>query len=213
MVRPMARVVVRTFADAGASLVFAPERHVAARLLRPAGVPLRELVVERLERVAAGALAGAVVVDTTHARDGLLDLAAARGAPRATSDKKRVRAGDLLVSRLRPYLRQIALAHTAVMCDEVVACSTEFHVLAATDRRSLAFLLPFLLGRDAQAALAAGQEGGHHPRVPRETLLGLRVPRALLARHVEVSARVEAVMAELHSARARYLETLGLLSP
>jgi hypothetical protein len=199
----MARVVVRALADTGDDVALAPERHVAARL-SGSGVRLDELVVERLERVAPRALGGAIVLDTTHAKDGVLDLAAAREAKPAASAKKRVREGDLLVSRLRPYLRQIGLLTFSIP----VVCSTEFHVLAGKGEGSLAFLLPFLLSPEAQAVLAAGQEGGHHPRVARETLLGLRVPRALVARRAAVSAEVEAALAQVHAARARYLETL-----
>jgi hypothetical protein len=204
----MAKVVVRALAETGEDLTLAPERHVAARFFRSGGVPLRDLVVERVERVLPSALGRAVVLDTTHAKDGLIDLAEARAAPRPTSPKKRVRPGDLLLSRLRPYLRQIGFFHPSLIASEPIACSTEFHVLAAKDGASLAFLLPFLLGNEAQEALAAGQEGGHHPRVPRDTLLGLRVPRPLLARREATCRAVEAAMAELYRARDRYRETL-----
>jgi hypothetical protein len=206
----MARVVVRSLEDAGDDVALAPERHVAARFLRASGVALGELVTERLERVAPSKLAAAVVLDTTHVKDGLLDLAAASSAPRPTSSKKRVRPGDLLVSRLRPYLRQIGLAHPAALAGRDLACSTEFYVLAAKDGGSMAFLLSFLLGPGAQKALALGQEGGHHPRVPRETLLGLRVPRAVIAHRATASAGIEGALAELYAARSRYLRAVSL---
>jgi hypothetical protein len=208
----MARIVVRALADLGEGLAFAPERHVAARIGGERGVPLTSLVTERLERVAVRALAHAVVLDTTHARDGVLDVRAASAAKSAESTKKRVREGDLLVSRLRPYLRQIGYAHPATMraCGGwMLACSTEFHVLHAMDGGDLAFLLPFLLGGKAQAALAAGQEGGHHPRVPRETLLALRVPREMVDGRAAISRLVRTSLAALHAAQARYAEVLA----
>ncbi len=148
----------------------------------------------------------AVVFDTTHARDGILDVRAAQRATEPPSSaKKRVRAGDLLVSRLRPYLRQIAFVHRAIAAEcrgFTLACSTEFYVLSPrAPGESLAFLLPWLLSDEIQAVLAAAQEGGHHPRVPRETLLSLRVPTARTRARAAASARIENGIADLLTAR------------
>jgi hypothetical protein len=206
----MARIVIRSLRDAGADLALAPERYVAASLRGERGVALGAIVALRNERVTSPK--GAIVLDTTHAKDGVLDVAAARAAPASTSAKKRVREGDLLVSRLRPYLRQIGLACapvTRAAHERVLACSTEFYVLCAADGGDLAFLLPFLLGGAAQAALAAGQEGGHHPRVPRETVLALRVPAAFMTHRAIVSARVHRALDRLYFARAAYADALA----
>jgi hypothetical protein len=216
--------LVRALADLGPDLTFAPERHHAARLgQRAAGVPLASLVVERTQRVRAEETRGAIVLDTSHAKDGLVDLAAAAralvGHGEAASAKKRVFPGDLLVSRLRPYLRQIAIVHpraAAAFPRRAIVCSPEFFVLAAApaaaaagdDGAPVAWLVPFLLGAHAQEVLAAGQEGGHHPRVARDTLLGLRVPAALVARRAATSARVLAAQAEVHAALAGWRATL-----
>jgi type I restriction enzyme M protein len=211
---PAGRHVVRTLAELGDDVTLAPERHRSTDLSRGEGVPLSELVLERADRVVEGALEKAVVFDTTHARDGLLDVRAAmRAAEPPSSGKKLVRPGDLLVSRLRPYLRQIAYAHPALATESggrTMACSTEFYVLAPrAPNESLAFLLPWLLGDEVQAILAAAQEGGHHPRVPRETLLALRVPTGRLRLRAGVSRRVERGIAHLLTARrglARLIE-------
>ena len=203
------KYVVVALADLGETLAFAPERYIAAGLRGSAGVPLSTLVKERTVRVAPRDLGRALVVDTTHARDGVLDVRSAlRAATVARSGKKRFFVGDLLVSRLRPYLRQIALAHPVALAEceaQVLACSTEFHVLSPVrPGDSLAYLLPYLLAEDAQAVLAAGQEGGHHPRVPFETILALRVPRAVVRAHRAASARVEAALGALHAAGRQY---------
>ena len=56
------------------------------------------------------------MLDTSHARDGILDVAGAlRDGGGGKSAKKRAVEGDLVVSRLRPYLRQIALVHPSAM--------------------------------------------------------------------------------------------------
>ncbi|MBX3211761.1 MAG: hypothetical protein KF850_06990 [Labilithrix sp.] len=205
------KLAVRALAELGPDVVLAPERWVAAAGAGE-GTPLDEFVVERRER--ADAIERAVVLDTTHARDGLLDIpAAVRAAPAAKSAKKTARAGDLVVSRLRPYLRQIALVHPRALeaaSARPLAVSTEFYVLAPRrEGDDLAFLLPFLLGERAQSVLAAAQEGGHHPRVPRSSLLALRVPSAIVAARRRLSREVNGALDVLYDASARYQRLLN----
>jgi hypothetical protein len=204
--------VVRALGELGDALTLAPERYCAPASVDVDGELLSSLVVERKERVVGDALATAVVFDTTHAKDGVLDARAAlRGEP-PSSAKKRVQPGDLLVSRLRPYLRQIALVHPAVRVEcegRAMACSTEFYVLSPRTRgESLAFLVGWLLGEDTQAHLAAAQEGGHHPRVPREVLLAMRVPRGRVLAREQASAKVERALAKAYSAGRELDEAL-----
>jgi len=203
--------VVRTLGDLGAALTLAPERYRAAAMEEGGGKALGDLVVERNERVVPEAIGNAIVLDTTHARDGVLDIAAAvRVGDAPESAKKRVVAGDLLVSRLRPYLRQIALAHPGALAGREVVCSMEYYVLSPREEgEDLAYLLPWLLGARAQATLAAAQEGGHHPRVPRESLLGMRVPRAVMAKRAKASREIRAALEALYLAGDAYARALG----
>lgn len=210
------KLAVRTLAELEPDFVLAPERHVLAARAAAGGdgVPLGELVVERSDRIVAGAADHAVVLDTSHARDGLLDVAGAlRDGAGSKSTKKRALPGDLVVSRLRPYLRQIAFVHPAALAmvgKRPLALSTEFYVLAPRDERDdLAFLVPFLLSSDVQAALAGAQEGGHHPRVPRSSLLALRVPRALVRRRGVTSRAIGEALADAYRASARLRRLLG----
>ena len=105
-----------------------------------------------------------------------------------------------------PYLRQIGYAHPALFAQLGAApllASSEFVVLRPADDSALAdlaCLLPLLLGDAAQAVLAAGQEGGHHPRVPRSTLLALGVPRALVKNARQESLAVRRALAAFHRA-------------
>jgi hypothetical protein len=122
---------------------------------------------------------------------------AAVAAAELGSAKKLLRPGDVIVSRLRPYLRQVALVDAELAGPGVgLACSTEFFVLRpAGGGESIAFLVAFLLGDGAQSALAACVEGGHHPRFGQAALEQLVVPADVLARRDELSARVEAAVA------------------
>ena len=182
---------IRLLADLAPDFVLAPERHVAET---GEGVRLGDLVEERREPIDPSDTPDAVILDTSHARDGLLDIAGAlRDVPGGKSLKKRARAGDLVVSRLRPYLRQVAFVHPDALRGagaRPIALSTEFYVLSPRSDASLAFLVPFLLSDAAQAHLAAAQEGGHHPRVPRSTLLAMRVPESLVANRTESSRAI-----------------------
>jgi hypothetical protein len=207
---------VRTLAELGPRMTLAPERYREDRHAVK-GVPLADLVVEARERLALRPGDRAVVLDTTHVKDGLFDLHAARARALPVSAKWRVPPGALLISRLRPYLRQIAFASRALFSSSgdlvdggPLGCSTEFSVLvSAADGESLAFLLPFLLSAPVQAFLAAGQEGGHHPRVPRETLLSLHVPHSQTRGRRTKSDAIEKAAKEMYAASARYRRSLG----
>jgi type I restriction enzyme M protein len=194
-----AKVIVRTLADLGDDLVLAPERHLVATSGAEDGVPLGDLVAERQER--GNGDGTIIVIDTTHAKDGVLDLAsAARITDAPKSNKKRALAGDLIVSRLRPYLRQIALVSAPEL-----AVSTEFYVLSPkTQGDDLAWLLPFLLSSRTQEHLAAAQEGGHHPRVPRSSLFALRVPTPLVDARKKSSRAIRAALEDLERAQHAY---------
>lgn len=204
------KATVRTLGELGEGIVLAPERWLAADESGGEGIPLGDLVVERGERATA---ANALVLDTTHARDGILDIAAAlRAGTDAKSSKKTAREGDLVVSRLRPYLRQIAFVHPRAIDaaqGRPLALSSEFYVLSGKGGGDLAFLLPFLLGPSAQAILAAAQEGGHHPRVPRASLFALRVPKEIVRRRRAIGDEVRASLEALYAATARYQRLLG----
>ncbi len=208
------KFAVRTLGDLAPDYVLAPERHVVAAgaahaAASVAGVPLGELVVERRERIDPVTAGGAVVLDTSHARDGVLDVAGAlRDGAGGKSAKKRALEGDLVVSRLRPYLRQIALVHPSALAraqGRLLALSTEFYVLAPrAPGEDLAFLVPFLLSAEVQRALACAQEGGHHPRVPRSSLFAIHVPRSLLRTRAKTSRAVSDALGDTYAASSRW---------
>lgn len=204
------KLAVRTIAELGAGLVLAPERHVVVTGMGASGRPLGELVVERNERVLPREMKDALVLDTTHVKEGVVDAFAARRATApARSTKKRARPGDVLVSRLRPYLRQVALVSSDAVGDAVVAVSTEFYVLAPRAGEPIGWLVPWLLSAPVQEALAAAQEGGHHPRVPRASLFALRVPDALFRARGRTSAKLAEALTDHYAAEAALRRVLG----
>jgi hypothetical protein len=68
--------------------------------------------------------------------------------------------------------------------------------------------VPLLLSAPVQRALAAAQEGSHHPRVPRDFLASLPVPAAWVAERASRSAAVEAAISATRAGAA----TLARLS-
>jgi hypothetical protein len=200
---------VRTLHELGPSVTLAPERYRPVD--EPRGVPLSEIAVEVRTRLAPEHGERALILDTTHVREGVISLP--MPSESAGKGKTRVPVGALLISRLRPYLRQVGFVSASLLARRAhppLACSTEFAVLVARDEdESLAFLLPFLLSAEVQARLAARQEGGHRPRVPRVTLMALRVPPSRMQCRRETSASVEAALAALYDAKLRLGKALG----
>jgi hypothetical protein len=197
----MGRLIRRAVAALAGAWVLAPERYDPRRALElSCGRTLGELVTvsgRNVRPARDGDGRPVLVLDTSHAYEGhVLD----RGAPVAPSTvrgaKRDLRPGDVLVSRLRPYLRQVAFVDAALFArapggNHVVA-STEFYVLRGRDGFEAAALVPFLLSAPVQAALAAAQEGGHHPRVGRRALTDLPVPATWLAGAAGAAAAVRA---------------------
>lgn len=208
--REGARTFIRTVGELGEALVLAPERFdprrtVAASIV--AGRRLGDLVEiagENVHAAAFGAGARVLVLDTTHAWDGFVLARHAPVAPTQLGSAKRALApGDVIVSRLRPYLRQVAFVDDALFArapgGNAVVASTEFYVLRGRGGFDAAALVPYLLGDTVQAALAAGQEGGHHPRFDRALLADLPVPKSLAARAAAIAAEVRAQAAALRA--------------
>jgi hypothetical protein len=193
----MSRAAVVALDELDEGYVLAPERYDPQR--RPAGPEdgtrlseVVELVNEQLNAKTAHPDGQYLVLDTSDARRGIVSTSKSPVCgPDIGSNKKRLQPGDVIISRLRPYLRQVAYIDANLARESIdVLCSTEFFVLRSRDESSVAFLVPFLLSDPVQLRLAAAQEGGHHPRFNAATLSHLRVPRAVMKRRHELSEAV-----------------------
>lgn len=166
--------------DLDEGFILAPERYDPRRDGHIAsGRRLDEVVEIVSQHVQIGSFDDALVLDTTHAVEGFVRLTGANGInPSTKSAKKRLQPGDVIISRLRPYLRQVAYVSPALWTTNGVrdvVCSTEFYVLRSRDLQSIAFIVPFLLSNRPQEILGAAQEGGHHPRFNANTLGGIMI--------------------------------------
>ncbi len=175
-------------------LILAPERYDPRRKLeinREEIIELGEITVSIREMIKpSDDLEKCLVIDTSDAREGII-IARKKFVigKKIGSTKKKVTNGDVIVSRLRPYLRQVAFIDEDIpnTKDVQILCSTEFFILRSIDNQSIAFLVPFILSEKVQKVLAVSQEGGHHPRFIESTLLTLPVPKKLLSQRDEIS--------------------------
>jgi hypothetical protein len=204
----MALTVVRKRSELGDACVLAPERYDPRRSVSSSSSPTLGNVVDVVRgTVQPGSEVGAcLVLDTSDAREGIvISRHEAETGAQLGSAKKTVRPGDVIISRLRPYLRQVAFVDRRVphAAKATIVCSTEFYVLRSKDRRSIAFLVPFFLCERVQEVLAAAQEGGHHPRFSEATLMALAVPESLLETRDVVSRTVESVVRSYRDAEKK----------
>jgi hypothetical protein len=194
----MARSNVLAYHQLEAGLVLAPERYDPRRTpTATEGVTLFSIAEIVSDQVQPAALHAdkVIVLDTGDARDGLIRGRLKYASPAdVLSAKKIVSPGDVIVSRLRPYLQQVAFVDPGLFTSPGepirIICSTEFFVIRSRDQRSIAFLAPFLLTKPVQQILAAAQEGGHHPRFNRNTLTSLVIPAPILERSETISHNV-----------------------
>lgn len=211
----MALISIKRRSDLAEVLALAPERYDPRRELRSQAkrtTLLREVAnIIRRTVQPSEKLGRCLVLDTSDAREGIISF---RKQPVAGADlgsaKKVIESKQVIISRLRPYLRQVALVDSGVPVpsDTLLICSTEFFVLGSVDGRSIAFLVPFLLTEQVQKVLAASQEGGHHPRFEDAVLLGLPIPDAVLRRRDEDSEKVEECLQLFRQSEARMAQVV-----
>jgi hypothetical protein len=118
--------------------------------------------------------------------------------------KKVLRDGDVAVSRLRAYLKEIAVVRT---CDGTPSVgSSEFIVLRPKGEViSPEALMVFLRSAPVQTILKWCQDGSQHPRFSEGDLLSIPVPDAVAA----VSAELTTIVQQGFAARGRARQLLN----
>jgi len=209
----MAQSVAIAVSNLDAGLVLAPERYDPRRVTKIFdGIHLGEIIEIISDQVYATSCdkdRKYLILDTGDAQEGVIRV----HKPLVTRDnigsaKKRLQPDDVIVSRLRPYLRQVAYVDPGLFNVDGepmdLLCSTEFFVLRSKGE-SIAFLVPYLLSDSVQRVLAVAQEGGHHPRFNQATLKRLIVPDSIYRQRNAMSERVlQAVALHRESESARH---------
>lgn len=180
------RWIIRSFSETGADFSLSPEHWLASETASQlaGGTPLSE-IVRSVTQTQLPPEDARFVLDTGNAREGLLDITIL-GDPVSgrASNKKIVKDGDVIISRLRPYLRQVTFippGTCALLGVDHLYCSTEFFVFRSLEvRRNIAGLVAWLLSEPIQGMLSAAATGGHHPRISVDLLLNSPVAESYL---------------------------------
>lgn len=116
------------------------------------------------------------------------------------STKKKFQAGDVVISRLRSYLREIAVVRTSPAIFAVG--SSEFIVLRprenAKSKLTPETLLIYLRSLPVQTILKWSQDGSAHPRFDEDDLLAIPVPDSV----VRIAPKIDVLVNEALTARA-----------
>jgi restriction endonuclease S subunit len=107
------------------------------------------------------------------------------------SMKKRFKRGDVVVSRLRSYLKEIAIVETSLEANCVG--SSEFIVLRPTETKQLSpeLLVVYLRSSPIQKILKWCQNGSNHPRFNEEELLSIKVPEHIFIVQDEINRIIQ----------------------
>lgn len=202
-------------------LILVPERYDPRRFeLKGKGVPLLDFVDIVRHQVLPGTgeqNTGFLVLDTGDVREGIVfvnkDLCT---ISEIGSAKKAMQPGDVIISRLRPYLRQVGLIDEGLYSyfseSFRIVGSTEFFVLRPRHSESIAFLVSFLLRTDIQIIFASSQEGGHHPRFTQQTLENLYIPNDIFDKRNAISCSIEAAILKIRKGDIALKHQLSLLA-
>lgn len=200
----MAVTSSRLPSELGESVTLAPERYDPRRTAA-AHATIGSLATLSSEYARERDIGPFTIVNTSDAYDGFIHTRSLQTHAHLQSSKKLLAAGDVLVSRLRPYLRQVAYVDQALLdrfTGSRLCCSTEFFVLRRAAPGSLAFLVPLMLSPGVQQHLALAVEGGHHPRVSAEVIAGIGIPEDLLGERDRISQEMVGIVAAYRAVEA-----------
>lgn len=192
MVIILAICILRSNKQLGADFILTPERYNPKRRMsidNEETILLSEIVELSNDTLTTKQGKGKriIQINTSDAMGGYLNTNS--GATESiNSNKKIIKKGDVIISRLRPYLKQVAYVDSEG--EDILGASTEFFVLRSRNEESIAYLVPFLLSQPAQQVFENSVEGSQHPRFKEEDILNLQIPMSIYNNREDISRRV-----------------------
>ena len=188
----MAICILKSNKQLGVNFILTPERYNPRRRMRidNEDTILMSEIVEIVNDIITKKQAqgkSIIQINTSDAMGGYLNINSEVNDS-INSNKKILRKGDVIISRLRPYLRQVAYVDEDRK--EILGASTEFFVIRARNNESIAYLVPFLLSQPAQLVFENSVEGSQHPRFKEEDVLNLKIPKNIYDERANISKRV-----------------------
>ncbi|MBO0494510.1 restriction endonuclease subunit S [Pseudomonas sp. Marseille-Q1929] len=123
----------------------------------------------------------------------------------AESGKYLCQKGDVVYSKIRPALRKVCMA------PEVGLCSADMYPLRGHSGMSNQFLFWFLLSEPFSAFAVLEADRVAMPKINRESLNSVQLPRPPFAEQVLIAARLELETARLDNLRSKTERSIELL--
>lgn len=188
----MAICILKSNKQLGINFILTPERYNPRRRMSidsEDAILMAEIVelVNDVITTKQGQGKSIIQINTSDAMGGYLNINS-EVSDSINSNKKILKKGDVIISRLRPYLRQVAFVDEER--EEILGASTEFFVIRARNDESIAYLVPFLLSQPAQLVFENSVEGSQHPRFKEEDVLNLKIPKSIYDDRANISRRV-----------------------
>lgn len=200
----MAICIYKTISQLEDRFILTPERYNPKRRMTAdtKGIKLSEIafISEEVCTVNKCGERAVYQINTGDAMGGYLRIPSQQ--EKINSNKRVLHQGDVIISRLRPYLKQIAFVDEIDAENELFA-STEFYVLRSRNSESIAFIVPYLLSDIAQSVFANSVEGSQHPRFKEDVLCNLIIPLAILEKRQVISEEVETAIRDYRAYERR----------
>ncbi len=124
------------------------------------------------------------------------------------STKKIAKPYCFIISRLRHYLKEMAIVPEM---DKKIALSTEYLVFHSKRDIDTHFLLPFCLSKHVQKILKWAQTGNEHPRFSNKTLQNLYIPDKIIENSNHFKELVNKAISLRNQSHSLYTQATQLL--
>lgn len=122
--------------------------------------------------------------------------------------KRPVRAGDVLFSNVRTYLKNVAIVPKDLDAD---VCSTGFTVLRSNGAVDPRYLFRYAMSQRFIDAVTPKQTGSNYPATNDTVVRSMMIPLAPLSEQRRIVERIDSLTNELSQARQRAHQVLALL--